>query len=113
MQVLIHVLDHVFALWRAGVNSGQPQLAQQLTHFRAACLDVSRRVGLASHEARPGDAYDPAIHRLPDGSNAPAGARVAELAAPGMSYQGQGVRPILVTVDKTDPEPVPAESSPS
>lgn len=99
VQVLVHVLDHVFALWRAGMNSGQPHLAQQLGTFRAACLDAARRVGLVNHEAAPGDVFDPNIHRVADGPEPVAGVRIVQLVAPGVSYQGQGIRPVVVAVE--------------
>jgi molecular chaperone GrpE (heat shock protein) len=98
LQVIIHLLDHAYALFLAGVRSGQPQLAQQIGQFRGACLDTVRRLGVVAHEARPGEFFDPAAHQTPDGQEPPADAKVGATLACGYTFQGQGVRRILVAI---------------
>jgi hypothetical protein len=46
MQVVVRILDHIFALHNAAARSGQPELAEQIAHFQNACRDAARRVGL-------------------------------------------------------------------
>jgi molecular chaperone GrpE (heat shock protein) len=99
VQVILHLMDHCFALFQAAVNSGQPQLVQQLGHYRAACLDAVRRIGLVALEAQPGEPFDPQRHQSADGTDPKAGARILGTAAPGYSLQGTGVRRIVVVVE--------------
>jgi molecular chaperone GrpE (heat shock protein) len=100
LQVIVHLLDHVYALFLASVRTGQPQLTQQLGQFRAACLDTVRRLGVVAHEAMPGEDFDPKAHQTPDGQEPAAGSKVAGTIACGYTYQGQPVRRILVAVAK-------------
>ena len=99
LQVLVHLLDHVFALHQAGARSGQPNLEAQLARFQEACRDVVRRVGLTPFEAMVDDAFDAERHQLVEGHPDPApDARVAQTLAAGYSFQGQVVRKILVAL---------------
>lgn len=107
LQVLVHLLDHVFALFGAAVRSGQQPVIQQVGQFRAACLDTVRRLGLIAHEARPGDEYDARYHQTPDGKEPAPGTKVAATIAAGYSYQSQPVRRILVALHRDEPEPEP------
>lgn len=100
LQVIVHLLDHVYALFLASVRAGQPQLTQQLGQFRAACLDTVRRLGVVAHEAQPGDDFDLQAHQTPDGQEPAAGSKVAATIACGYTYQGQPVRRILVALMK-------------
>ncbi len=102
LQVLVHLLDHVFALFGAAVRSGQQPVIQQVGQFRAACLDTVRRLGLIAHEARPGDEYDGRYHQTPDGKEPVPGTRIAATIAAGYSYQSQPVRRILVAVQRDE-----------
>jgi len=99
LQVLVHVLDHIHALYQAAARHGNNPLTMQLGQFRGACLDAVRRIGLVSHEAHPGDPFDPSAHQTPEGREPASASRVASTIACGYSYQGQPVRRILVTVD--------------
>ena len=116
LEVLVGVMDHVFALHRAAVRSGQEKLIKQIDGFRAACLDICRRVGLSQYIVEPGEAFDPKIHKLLKGGEAPAGGVIAETLAPGFSYQGQPIRhPMvaLVTGQQAMPEEAPTQESES
>jgi len=99
LQVLVNLLDHVFALYQAGSRSGQPNLEAQLGRFQEACRDVVRRVGLVPFEAQTNEPFDPAKHQLPDDDPPPApDARVGQTLAAGYAFQGQLVRRSLVVV---------------
>src|SRR5260221_9461759 len=81
VQVVVRMLDHVFALHQAAVVSGKPNLIDQMTQFQSACRDVVRRVGLAPFVATAAEAFDSQRHRSLDG-NAPADdAKIAETLA--------------------------------
>ncbi|MCW5559059.1 MAG: hypothetical protein KIT22_14670 [Verrucomicrobiae bacterium] len=108
LQVLVHVLDHIHALYQAAARHGNNPLTMQLGQFRGACLDAVRRIGLVSYEARPGDPFDPSAHQTPEGREPAEGARVASTIACGYSYQGQPVRRILVMLtDDVSGTPAP------
>ncbi len=119
LQTLVRILDHVFALHSAAMRSGQPRLAEQISHFQNACRDAARRIGLTPFTAEPDEPFDAARHQLPDGSaRPPAGAVVAETAAPGFTFRGCLLRPALVRLRETisAPEAVaeqPAAKDPS
>jgi molecular chaperone GrpE (heat shock protein) len=101
VQLVVHLLDHVFALHQAGVRSGQPGVAKQLTQFQAACRELVRRVGLVATEVKAGEPYDPKAHTLPDGHPAVEdGAVVTQVLATGYKFQGQTVRNALVVAGK-------------
>ena len=46
LNIVVYMLDHVFALNRAAAHSGQEKLIAQLGQFQNACRDAARRVGL-------------------------------------------------------------------
>src|SRR5205823_4894630 len=46
LQVLVRMMDHVFALHQGALRSGQPNLIAQLASFQSNCRDAARRVGL-------------------------------------------------------------------
>jgi molecular chaperone GrpE (heat shock protein) len=105
LQVVMRTLDHVFALNQAAARSGQPALIEQVGHFQNACRDIARRVGLVPFEVAPGQPFDAGRHKVVDSQAAPsAGALVGETIAAGYTYQGQLLRPALVTLQ-------PAESA--
>jgi hypothetical protein len=102
LQVLVRIMDHVYALYSAGLRSGQPELSSQLGHFQSACRDTLRRVGLAPLEAAPDTAYDERLHELPPGVTGTPETRVAQTLATGFTYQGQLLRRVLVALAPTD-----------
>lgn len=120
LNVVVHMLDHVFALNRAAVNSGQEKLTQQLTQFQNACHDVARRVGLVPLLAAPGVPFDAQRHQLVDGKSPAAAGMVAEVVALGFTFQGKLIRPVVVRlkeegaeskVDPSSASPAPAGQS--
>ena len=96
LNVMVFMLDHIFALNRAASRSGHPTLEAQLAHFQDACRDAARRVGLVPVLAATGEAFDAQRHQLAEGQTAAAGATVQEVVATGYSFQGKLVRPALV-----------------
>ena len=59
LQVLVRILDHIFALHAAAAHSGQPRLAEQLAQFQNACRDAARRIGLTPFVATPDEPLMP------------------------------------------------------
>lgn len=99
LQVIVRMLDHTYALYQASVNSGQPQLVQQLGNFQFAVRDSARRVGLAPFVPGANEPFDPALHQLEDEKLAvPPNATIAAAIATGYTYQGKLIRPALVTL---------------
>jgi molecular chaperone GrpE (heat shock protein) len=103
MQVLVRVMDHVYAVHVAGLNSGRPELASQLTQFQNACRDAIRRVGLVPLEASPDTAFDSSLHELAPGTTGVNEGRVAQTLATGFTYQGQLVRRGMVALKPAAP----------
>jgi len=97
LQVVVRILDHVFALYAAAEHSGQPRLAAQIGQFQTACHDAARRVGITPFAAEPDEPFQPERHQAMGVKEPPpAGAVVAETVGPGFKYQGKMLRPVLV-----------------
>jgi molecular chaperone GrpE (heat shock protein) len=113
LQVLLRVLDHVYALYQSAVRAGQPGLTDHLAGFQKACRDIARRVGVVPFAARPDEPFDPQLHQLmQSGESPPVDAVVEETLATGYRYQGQVIRPALVTLRGAKPEPSDLSLSP-
>jgi molecular chaperone GrpE (heat shock protein) len=116
LQVQVRTLDHVYALYVAGTQSGQPNLIHQLGQFQNACRDAARRMGLAPFAPEPGEVFNPELHQPanPD-APIPAEPRIAQTLATGFNYQGRMLRPAMVLLASEVSAPVetaPAESAP-
>lgn len=99
LQVLVHLLDHVFALYQAGARSGQANLLEQLGHFQEACRDIARRVGLTPFEAPPDAPFDAEKHQVVEGQpQPPPDARIAQTLATGYTFQGALLRRSVVAL---------------
>lgn len=102
VQVLVRVLDHVFALHQAALRSQQPGLIDQLTQFQNVCRDAARRVGLTPFVAAPAERFDATRHRpaeadgRPQQGTPPEAGTVEETLATGFTFQGRLLRPALV-----------------
>jgi molecular chaperone GrpE (heat shock protein) len=110
LGVLVHILDHVFALTRAAERSGQPNVIAQLNQFQNACRDAARRVGLSPVLAIRGESFDAQLHQVPDGSEVASGAAIGEVLATGFTFQSKLIRPAMVQVQSGNVLPQ-AESS--
>jgi len=96
LQILVRMLDHVYALFHAAERSGQENLVVQVGNFQNACRDTARRIGLIPFAAAPDDPFDAQKHKWADGEKPANGSVVAETVATGFTYQGRLVRPALV-----------------
>ena len=111
LQVLVRMLDHVYALNQGALRSGQPKLIEQLGHFQNACRDAARRVGLTPFTADEAEPFDAQRHQLvEDGAKPPADATVAETIATGYTFQGKMIRPALVRLHDSGSTP-PADAA--
>jgi molecular chaperone GrpE (heat shock protein) len=102
LQVVARILDHVYALHTAAVRSNQPEVAAQIGSFQNACRDAARRVGFTPFGADAGEKFDAQKHRAHGVENPPADSTIAELLAPGISFQGRLVRLALVRLQGED-----------
>lgn len=99
LQVCVRTLDHIYALFAAARRSNQPELANQISNFQAACRDNARRVGLVPFEAGPGEPFDARGHQVADpNQQVVEGAQIAETLGPGYTFQGQLLRRAIVSV---------------
>jgi molecular chaperone GrpE (heat shock protein) len=97
LQVLVHVLDHVFALHTAAARTGDVKFTEPITNFQNACHGIARRVGLTPFIAGPDEPFDAGRHQVVDGAEIPpAGAVVSETVGSGYTFQGRPLRPALV-----------------
>jgi molecular chaperone GrpE (heat shock protein) len=120
LQVLVRMLDHVFALHQGALRSGQPALIEQVSNFQNACRDVARRVGLTPFAAQEAEPFDAKRHQLiEEGATPPPDAVVSETVATGYTFQGRLVRPALVRLRETSaavaaplPDAASAQQSP-
>jgi len=108
LQMLVHIFDHIFALHAAATRSGQPKLADQITHFQNACRGTVRRIGLTPFVAEPGVAFDAARYQVASSKEPPpAGAVVAETIGSGYTFQGKLLRPAIVRLREAGAPPPP------
>lgn len=112
LQMLVRMLDHIFAFRAAAVRSGQQGVIDQITQFQSACLGMVRRIGLVSFAGEPDEAFDAARHQVADGKKSFDGAVVSETVGPGYTFQGKPLRPALVRVREPKPAP-PAAAAPA
>ena len=111
LQMLVHIFDHIFALHAAAVRSGQPKLADQITHFQNACRGTVRRIGLTPFAAEPGETFDAARHQVADSKEKPAAdAVIAETIGSGYTFQGKLLRPAVVRLREAAAAPAPLHS---
>jgi molecular chaperone GrpE (heat shock protein) len=102
LQVLVRMLDHVFALHQGALRSGQPALIEQVGNFQNACRDAARRVGLTPFAANEAEPFDAQRHHLvEEGTKPPPDAVVANTVAAGYTLQGRLIRPALVRLRET------------
>jgi len=105
LQIVVRILDHVFALSQAAERSGQPTLMEQINQFQYACRDSARRIGLVPITVVPNDFFDPNRHQVFEAPEPDAGKRIATMLATGFTLQGQLIRKVLVTVVESDSSP--------
>jgi len=100
LQVLVRVLDHVYALYVGALRSGQENLINQVGSFQNAVRDTARRIGLTAFIGNPSERFNSQRHQLLDPKAvAPEDATVAETVAVGYTYQGRLLRHALVAIN--------------
>ena len=113
LQMLVRILDHVFALHSAAVRSNQPKFAEQITQFQNACRGTVRRIGLSSFVGEPDEPFDNGRHQLADKNQKSFdGAVVAETLVAGYTFQGKLLRPALVRLREPNTAPPVAPIAP-
>jgi len=112
LQMLVRVLDHVFALHTGAVRTGDQRFIEPITNFQNACRDTVRRLGLTPFVAAPDEPFDAERHQAAGNQEEiPAGALVSETIGAGYTFQGKLLRPALVRLREAKapaakPEPV-------
>jgi molecular chaperone GrpE (heat shock protein) len=114
LQILVHILDHIFALHAAAVRTGDPKFFEPITNFQNACRDVARRIGLTPFAAEPDEPFNAERHLVAGSKEAPpAGSVVKETVNAGYTFQGRLLRPALVRLlEPKAPAPI-AEPTPA
>lgn len=117
LQILVRILDHVFALQLAAIRTGDPKFVEPITTFQIACRDIAHRIGLVPFVAEPDEPFNAERHQVAGGREIlPAGAVTAETVGPGYTFQGKLLRPAVVRLREESPsttrlktaaEPVP------
>jgi molecular chaperone GrpE len=102
LQVLIRVMDHIYALQQGALRSGQANVISQVGNFQNACREVARRVGLMPLIAEAGQPFTSVTQQVVEGEPTPGpGAVISEAVACGWSFQGKLLRPALVRLQRT------------
>jgi len=97
LQVLVRLMDHVFALHAAAVRTGDPKFSEPITSFQNACRGTSRRIGLTPFAAELNEPFNPERHQVAGTKDKPPeGAVIAETVGAGYTFQGKLLRPALV-----------------
>lgn len=113
LQIVVHILDHIFALNRAAIQSGKPPIIQQIGNFQNVCRDTVRRIGLVCHVPEAQQTFDENAHQLLDGEPKPEnGGVLGEVLAAGYSYQGRLIRRALVRLQTDSTAEATAEKIP-
>ena len=94
LQILVRILDHVYALHTAAVRTGDPKFAEPITNFQNTCRESVRRIGLTPFVAVPDEKFNAELHQAA-GANPkpPESAVVAETVGVGYTFQGKTVAP--------------------
>ena len=99
LQMLVRILDHVFALHTGAVRTGDQRFIEPITNFQSACRETVRRLGLVPFVAEPDEPFDAGRHQLAGKQEKiPDGAVVTETIGAGYTFQGKLLRPALVRV---------------
>jgi len=104
IQIVVRLLDHTYALYQAAVRSGQANVVEQLAQFQNSCREVARRMGLVPFAPAVDEPFDPQWHHSTDSQAVSmADAKVRDTIATGYTYQGQMIRPALVSLQNPPP----------
>jgi molecular chaperone GrpE (heat shock protein) len=112
IQIVVRLLDHTYALYQAAVRSNQVNVIEQVAQFQGSCRDVARRVGLVPFAPGVDEPFDPQWHHSADSQVVSmSDARVRDTIATGYTYQGQMIRPALVSLHNPPPAAGDGEAS--
>lgn len=111
LQGTVRILDHIYALYVAAMRSGQRNVIEQVSNFQGACIDTTRRMGLAPFVAKPGERFDSGRHQPLDGAAPPPDSVVEATMAAGYNFQGRVLRPALVKVSSGGAQAAAAEAT--
>lgn len=112
IHLLVFFLDHTFALHQAAIQAGREDVTSQLAQFQSTCREAARKVGLVVLDSEAGVPFDPNLHlEAHEGRRQNPGSQVIRIQAPGYRYQGQLIRPVIVT-SSVDGSAQPAPPSP-
>jgi molecular chaperone GrpE (heat shock protein) len=117
LQILVHILDHVFALHTGAARTNDQRFIEPIANFQNTCRDTVRRLGLTPFAPAPDDLFDSELHQVAGGKeNPPAGAVISEAVGSGYTFQGKLLRPALVRVVQApvaepEEESLPAKES--
>lgn len=112
LQLLVRVLDHIFALHTGAVRTGDQRFIEPISNFQNACRETVRRLGLTPFVAEPDEPFDAERHQVAGKQETiPDGAVVSETIGAGYTFQGKMLRPALVRLREAkapaaDPAPV-------
>ncbi len=113
LQVLVRILDHVYALHAAAIRTGDPKFAEPITNFQNAIRDIARRIGLTPFVAALDELFDAERHHVVGSKeNPPNDAVIGETVVNvGYTFQGRLLRPAFVRLREANaPAPI-AESA--
>jgi molecular chaperone GrpE (heat shock protein) len=97
LQVLVRVLDHVFALHIGAVRTGDQKFIEPISNFQNACRETVRRLGLTPFVAEPDEPFNVERHQVAGNQEQiPNGSVVAETVGTGYTFQGKLLRPAIV-----------------
>ena len=97
LQVLVRIMDHIFALHTAAVRTGDLNFTDPIANFQNACRGTARRIGLTQVVAEPDEKFNAERHQAAGAKEKPPeGAVIAETIGVGYTFQGKLLRPVLV-----------------
>lgn len=106
LQVLVRILDHVFALHTAAVRTGDPKYLEPIANFQDACRDIAHRIGLVPFVAEPGDPFDAGRYQVAGGKEvSPDHATVSETIGTGYTFQTRLLRHAIVRLREGSASP--------
>jgi len=115
LQILVRILDHVFALHTGAVRTGDQRFIEPISNFQHACQETVRRLGLVPFTAEPEKPFDAERHQAAGKpEKIPDGAVVAETVGAGYTFQGKLLRPAIVRLREAqtpETEPVLEEKA--
>lgn len=99
VQVIMKLLDQVYALYRAALASGNQRIIEQISLFQMNCRQIAEKIGLIAFDGKSGEKFDSERHINVDRSaTTPKGAVISGPIAPGYTYQTKMIRQALVAV---------------